>query len=134
MFINFSNHPSGGWDEAQLLAARALGGRLVDLAFPMVPPEAGEAEVEALAEDYTDRILALLDGDEADADADADKADADADNVVHVMGELTLTHAVVSRLLDEGVRCVASTTRRDVAVMPDGTKVSRFHFVRFRDY
>ena len=128
MFINFSNHPSEGWDAAQLEAARELGGNVVDVAFPMVPPEAGEAEVEALAEDYTDRILAMLDEDGGVQQHD------DAYHVVHIMGELTLTHAVVSRLLDEGVRCVASTTRRDVDILPDGSKVSRFHFVRFRDY
>ncbi len=129
MFINFSNHPSDGWSEGQLAAARELGGRLVDVAFPVVPPEAGEAEVEALAEDFTDRILAMPD-EQHDGSLETDEACL----VVHVMGELTLTHAVVSRLLDVGVRCVASTTCRDVDILPDGSKVSRFRFVRFRNY
>ena len=54
--------------------------------------------------------------------------------LVHIMGEMTLTYAIVSRLLKRGVCCMASTTTREVATDTDGNKISVFRFVRFRQY
>lgn len=53
--------------------------------------------------------------------------------VVHISGEPTFTHQVVSLLQKEGIECVASTTQRDV-VMEGDTKKSKFEFVQFRKY
>jgi hypothetical protein len=49
-FVNISNHPSVNWDEAQTKAALALAERIEDIAFPAVPPDADEKEIEAFAE------------------------------------------------------------------------------------
>ena len=51
-----------------------------------------------------------------------------------MQGEFTLTCTLVRCLQGRGVTCWAATTRRDVEDGPDGTKVSRFHFVRLRRY
>lgn len=42
-------------------------------------------------------------------------------------------HTPVPHLQASGIRCVASTTARDV-VEEGGVKVSKFRFVRFREY
>lgn len=117
LFINFSNHPSASWSPAQLTAARRYG-EVTDIPFPTVSPELNESEVNELADEYVRRIL------------DAGGKDA----TVHVMGEMTLTFAVVSRLKALGVRCVVSTTERNVSITADGKKISEFIFVKFREY
>lgn len=118
MFINLTNHPSALWDENQLAAARQYG-EIEDLSFPDVLPTATAAEVQQLADHYTSLIIEMAGSKPA---------------VVHVMGEMTFTTAVVSRLKAEGIKCVASTTERNTITMPDGKKVSEFRFVQFREY
>lgn len=117
MFINLSNHPSSGWSEEQLKAARAFG-EVVDMPFPQVEPAATAEEVHNLAEELVAAIL---------------ECGEPADLTVHIMGEMTLCYAVISRLQDCGICCVASTTERFVTEV-DGKKVSEFHFVQFREY
>jgi hypothetical protein len=53
---------------------------------------------------------------------------------IHVMGEHTLNYALVERFKRSGYRTIASTTHRVSEVSDDGSKISRFEFVRFRDY
>ena len=119
MFINLSNHPSAKWSEEQLKAALRYGD-VVDLAFPEIQPDQSTAEVHALAETYISQIV----GRGADV------------SVVHVMGEMTFTYHVVSRLKALGVKCVASTTERKplTVELPDGTIIKKFKFVQFREY
>lgn len=117
-FINLSNHPSSLWDQKQREAA-AHYGEIVDLSFPLVSPESSHEEIEQLAEQYASEIAGQ---------------GSDADLTVHVMGEMTLTYAIVSRLKSRGIRCVASTTERHVAMNEEGTKLSEFSFVGFREY
>lgn len=50
------------------------------------------------------------------------------------MGEMTFTYALVKRLKEAGIRCVASTTKRICTENADGSRTSQFNFVRFRDY
>ena len=116
MFINLTNHPSSGWSEEQLKAAYEYG-KVIDISFPNIEPFFTSKEVEELAEIIVDGI-----------------SDLDTHPVVHVMGEMTFTYAVVSRLRSMGIKCVASTTERLVKMMPDGKKVSEFKFVQFREY
>lgn len=114
--VNLTNHPYSGWDAEQTKAARAFG-ECVDMPFPVVDPEAGTEEIQALAEDFMNRIIAL-----------------DGELTVHIMGEQTFCYALISLLLKRGIRCIASCTSRDVTILPDGSKQVRFHFSRFRDY
>jgi len=41
MFFNITNHPHDKWGERQRSEARRLGGEIVDIPFPNVPPEIG---------------------------------------------------------------------------------------------
>lgn len=119
IFINISNHPSNLWGDVQTKAALALGGDIVDVPFPPVPPMATSADVARLAADVVVSVHAVAAGRTV---------------VAHVMGEMTLVFAIVSLLKTEGVVCVASTTERIAEVQPDGSKTSTFRFGHFREY
>lgn len=118
MLLNLSNHPSPTWPPEQRQAAEAaFGPGITDLPFPQIAPEAGEAAIEALADEYQQKIEAMQPRPAA----------------VHLMGEMTFTFDLVKKLQAAGIPCVASTTARDV-VEEGGVKVSKFRFVRFRAY
>lgn len=119
MFINLSNHPSDRWGEAQLETARKNYGEIIDMSFPQIAPNATDEELQILVQEYVQRIMSL----------------AKFQNVtVHIMGEMTFTFMVVTRLKEMGIRCVASTTERKTTYKADGTKLSEFSFVKFRKY
>jgi CRISPR-associated protein Csx16 len=118
VFVNLSNHPSDEWSTAQREAALLLAPEIRDRAFPEVPPEVGVAEIAALAERVVARLIRELPG------------------ATHAMvqGEFTLAHALVRRLQERGIVCLAATTRREVTTAAGGVKTTRFEFVRFREY
>ena len=117
-FLNLSNHPSTNWSEEQLTAARIFG-EIKDLPFPNIDESLDETGIEALTDDYLAQIKELSGGEPC---------------TVHIMGEMTFTYALVNKLKAEGYTCVASTSIRDVELLPDGSKQVRFHFCRFRKY
>lgn len=116
MFVNLTNHPSESWNESQLSAARQYG-EIVDIHFPNIEPSFTSSMVNTLADVTVETITAF-----------------GKDITVHIMGEMTFTYAVVSRLKALGITCLASTTERNTVTMPDGKKVSEFKFVQFREY
>ncbi len=113
MLLNLSNHPSALWPAVQLAAC---GGKVLDMPFPQVDPDGDEAYIEKLADEYLDKILKTKDV-----------------SAVHIMGEMNFTFALVNRLKANGIRCLASTTKR-ATVEENGVKISKFNFVRFREY
>jgi hypothetical protein len=116
--INFSNHPSQLWSKDQSEAAAAYG-KIIDMPFPAINPDADEADIKKLAEEYVKQILEL----------------EEHNNItVHIMGEMTFTYMVVTQLKAMGIECIASTTTRDTEYSADGKKISDFQFVRFRKY
>ena len=117
IFLNLSNHPSSQWDNKQLAAAQEYGD-IQDMSFPEVSPESDSQSIQELALTFADKIIDMA---------------KDAKVTVHVMGEMTFTYAVVSRLKCQGIRCVASTTERCVEEN-ENSKTSVFKFVRFREY
>ena len=118
MLINLSNHPSRYWDDRQIEAARCYG-EMVDIPFPIVASDANSQELQTLAQDCVQKILSL----------------GEINSItVHIMGEMTFTFMVVTKLKELGIRCVASTTERKITYNDDGTKLSEFSFVRFREY
>ncbi len=121
MLINCSNHPSSSWGEKQKNAAAQYGG-ITDLTFPVIDPEAETDAVALLAELYEVKIRRLLGTENTGAFA------------VHLMGELTFCFALVARLQNAGITCLASTTRREIIENGNGSKTSKFEFVRFREY
>lgn len=93
-------------------------GEVEDVSFPVVAPEMSAAEVNKLADEYADMLLKLY-GSSA---------------TIHVMGEMTFTFMVVTRLKACGVKCIASTTERKTTYNSEGIKLSEFSFVKFREY
>ena len=118
MLINFSNHPSDYWGDKQMEAAKVYG-EIKDLTFPAIDPEANNEDLQTIADQYVQKIL---------AEAKNHKI------TVHVMGEMTFCFMVVSRLKRMGIESVASTSVRNAEVAIDGRKISDFQFVRFRKY
>ena len=115
MFINLSNHPSAKWGEKQRKAAAEFG-ELCDRQFPTIPADASDEVVRSMAADMAGQII------------------AGTTAVVHVMGEMGYTHALVTLLKAAGVRCFHSTTERNVVENADGSKTVVFEFVQFRSY
>lgn len=122
MLINLSNHPLSTWSEKQIQAAK-LYGKIVDLPFPEVDPEADENYILNLCQNYTNKVLKIIDSEAPGLNS-----------AVHVMGELTLTSALVNSLQKRGVVCIASTTKRNALYLGKGKKETAFVFERFRNY
>lgn len=116
MLINLSNHNSKHWLELQVNAASKYG-EIIDIPFPHVDPNGDETYVERLAEEYSDLVLKFI-----------GKADQQ-NSAVHIMGEMTTTFAIVSKLKSQGITCIASTSTHN----PE-SKVPQFNFIRFREY
>lgn len=121
MFINLSNHPSNKWSQKQLAAATEYGD-VIDMAFPNIDSEASETEIDCLVFQYWEKIQ------------DVAQDCLIGDLAVHIMGEQTFCYRMIKLLNDNGVPCLASTTKRDVVENPDGTKTVKFEFCRFRIY
>lgn len=119
MLINLSNHPLDTWTKTQVDAALTEFGEIIDFPFPNVEPNWDEEKIATLA----DQISAdIIEHHEREISA------------VHVMGEFTLTHALIQRFKGKGYTCVASTSERIAVNLPDGSKKVKFEFCRFRRY
>ncbi len=120
MFLNCTNHPSAGWEEAQIEAANALGGEIVDLPFPAIRQDFSSDEIDQLVGQYLETLQSY------------------AEPVVLVMGEFVFTYRLVTALKQAGIKAVATnserraveTKREDGSVM----KQSVFVFARFLEY
>ena len=119
MLINITNHPLDKWTSKQCTEAKQLFGTIVDIPFPNIDPTVDEQYIASLADDYLGKILTLAGKDQI---------------TVHLMGEMTFTYALLSRLKQHGIPRVASTTQRIVEERSNGEKVVQFNFVRFRYY
>ena len=122
MLINLSNHPAFQWSEPQIKIACQQFGQVIDLPFPAIDPGADTDAIAILAEQYEVKIKKTL------------AAENTGTFAVHLMGELTFCFALVSRLQKAGITCLASTTRRETVENNNGSKTSKFEFVRFREY
>lgn len=119
VFLNLSNHPSEDWSAIQVFSAQDYG-KICDWAFPQVDSALNPIDVDSLAEGIKSEILNEYAG---------------CDLTIHVMGEMTMTYALVSKLKSCGIRCVASCTERVSSVDPEtGVKSSIFKFEGFREY
>lgn len=122
MFLNLSNHPVATWPPAKLEAARGLGlGPPTDLVggFPLVEPVMSTDDVWALAEAIVRRASSM------------------GARGAFVAGDSTLSFAIVTLLLERGVRCFAAAAERrsrerqtDDGVLREST----FDFVQLREY
>lgn len=119
MLLNLSNHPLATWTDKQVEAAKQQFGTIQDLPFPQVSPNATEDDIQLLAQAYLNKVQQYGSSEQV---------------VVHLMGELNLTFALVSLLKANGYTCVASTTERVVKELDNHQKLAEFHFVQFRKY
>ena len=114
IFVNFTNHSSEMWEEKQLYAARQYG-RIVDLPFPNVHPDAKEQDIEILGEECCRKILEWEPG------------------AVLCQGEFSLTFFVVSRLREKGVKVLTACSERKT-VQSGNVRSNIFEFAGFREY
>lgn len=118
IIINLSNHPSNMWSQEQKNAAVNYGD-IVDIPFPCIDESADEECIKEKVKEYYNIIKKYQENNEV---------------VVHLMGEMSFTFALVHKLLVQGITCLASTTQRMVQDEADGTKITKFVFKRFREY
>lgn len=129
------------WLPEQIEAAHRAYGEVFDLPFPAVPADANETDIQNIAQEYLKEVQTIAQtqlhdgkilgqGDSNTAQAIAHPAEV----VVHIMGEMTLTYALVCLLKQAGYTCVASTSVREVYEEEPGKKTAVFRFVRFRKY
>lgn len=121
MLINLTNHPSSRWDSLQTDAARREFSTILDYQFPYVSTAWDTAEVAEAAERVVNDCLTIL------ANTGPGR------HAVHIMGEMTLSFAIVALLQKAGVLCLASATERIVR-MEGPRQESYFAFVAFRAY
>lgn len=118
LFINFSNHPSALWSEAQK-AACGEGAQITDIPFPEVSPLASEEEINAMAREYFNKIKKL------------------SPAAVLCQGEFTLVYQVITLLKKENIVTVAACSERRVTektVNGKTRKMTVFEFVKYRRY
>jgi CRISPR-associated Csx2 family protein len=101
--LNLSNHPSDRWSETQKSTAIEQYEAITDLPFPNIDPGLSNSELDELVSEYFDKVMATQ------------------PTAVHLMGEMTFTHALVQKLKAAGIPCVASTSQRLSEELPDGT-------------
>ncbi|MDY4148715.1 MAG: CRISPR-associated protein [Paludibacteraceae bacterium] len=130
MLINLSNHPTAMWLPKQIEAAHRTYGEVFDLPFPTVPADADEADIQTIAQEYLKKVQTIAQEYLNKVQTFSPSAEA----VVHIMGEMTLTYALVCLLKQAGYTCVASTSVREVYEEEPGKKTAAFRFVRFRKY
>ena len=114
MFVNFTNHPSSQWGEAQLREAGKYGD-IVDVPFPAVDADADETYIVTLAAEYVDKIRRL------------------APDAVLCQGEFCLAYRVISLLKGDGITVLAACSDRCVRQNGDVKEVT-FYFKRFRRF
>lgn len=119
IFINYTNHPVKDWSEEQVSAAKKYAEELVDIPFIVIDPDKDEDDIEKIADSELKKILKVTEGHDA---------------TVHLMGEQTLSFSLIKKLQGLGVRCVASTTKREVKDLGDNKREVTFRFVKFREY
>jgi|DewCreStandDraft_4_1066084.scaffolds.fasta_scaffold141452_1 hypothetical protein len=118
MLINLSNHPFEQWSEIQKQTAIQLYGDVTDMLFPQINPEADDKEVLKIAEEYFNNIINSF---------------SYKDFAVHIMGELCFCFTIIQMLQKYGIKCIASTSKRNV-VQKENVKTTVFEFCRFREY
>ncbi|WMX17566.1 CRISPR-associated protein [Aureispira sp. CCB-E] len=116
MLLNLSNHLSDQWGKAQRQNAIAQYGKIEDLPFPTIAPQNSSEEIQKLAINYCQRIVALQ------------------PQAVHLMGEMTFTFTLVRLLQKQRISCIASTSQRKVVAEENGQKTVLFEFEQFREY
>ena len=119
IFVNHTNHPAEGWGEEQKNAAENYG-RIINMPFPDIPPEADSCQVKEMALTAANKIAEL----EPEA--------------VLCQGEFSYTFTLVDALIARGINVMAACSERVVRVWDDEEgrthKDAVFQFQQFREY
>lgn len=118
VFINFSNHPSNIWSKKQLEETRQYG-EIIDIHFPNIEPYLNKKDILDMVDDYFKLIISYKDKDEI---------------IVHIMGEMTFCFALIERLKQNNIKCIASTNQRIVNTISSNKKETIFEFCTYREY
>lgn len=118
ILINLSNHPFECWSNEQQTASEVYG-KCMDIDFPNIPSYDDSDAIKNQADNYIKKIMEIS---------------VTHTVTVHIMGEMSFCHYVVSQLLERGIACICSTTERHVEEREDGEKIVQFKFERFRNY
>jgi hypothetical protein len=124
MLINLSNHPSKKWESKQNQEAIRQFGSVTDLPFPAIDPEWTTTEIAEKSEVFFNKIALIFD----------ECANEPKQNAVHIQGEFIFVYQLVSLLKSSNIKCVASTSTRNVVKLGNGKKIVSFSFVQFREY
>lgn len=114
ILINFSNHPCARWCTEQIRQAESYG-KIVDILFPAVDPQADEAEICRIGREYVQQIMSYCPA------------------AVLCQGEFTLAYFVIGQLKKNHIPVLAACSERKVTEEGNVRK-SIFEFVRFREY
>ena len=118
MFVNFSNHRSSEWSQAQISAA-AVYGEIVDVPFPDVSATALDSDIKKIALEYVTAIINMN------------------PTAVMCQGEFTLAFAVIAGLKRQGITVLAACSERKVYEKSTNgitKKTTNFEFSKFREY
>ena len=114
VFLNFTNHPSEKWNVRQTEEAEKYG-EITDMPFPAVEPALDKEAIQAIAEEYVQKILEMNPA------------------AVLCQGEFSLTYQVTRTLQEKGILVLTACSKRRV-VEQDGKKIVEFVFEKFREY
>jgi hypothetical protein len=124
MLINLSNHPNNNWEPIQKKIAIQNYGKIIDMSFPAIDPIASEQKIQNLALEYSVKITEVI----------KQSSNSPNQNAVHIQGEFTFVFNLVTMLKQSGIKCIASTSERNVEINQKGEKIVKFIFVQFRNY
>jgi len=88
VFLNFTNHPTSKWNDQQIAEAKKFG-EIVDVSFPVIPPEASDFEVSHIINKTLGEALFYYD--------ELGESNVQRRHItLHVMGEMSgFFHAVM---------------------------------------
>lgn len=118
MLINLTNIPSSTWSKKQFDEAAGKYSRITDIPFPIISPWYSLGEVEKTAQEYFERIEAVLEL-------------YNEINAVHITGDNTFTYILLCKLRNADIKAITSTYMK---VMDEGNTVSQNEFIMFREY
>lgn len=116
MLLNVSNHTFSEWTADQVEEAKKAYGDIIDIPFPHVPPDCSDSAIIQMARDIVVNCVKLA-------------RERGEPTAIHVMGEMTLTYALVRLFQQNGFECIASVTERKYKLNGIG-----FVFMGFRKY
>jgi len=113
LFANISSHRNKEWQSGQKKAAKSIigeEGRIIDIPFPRVHPNASESQVDQIAQDIAQAIGPTV-------------------KAAMVQGEYSLTLSLIRELEKYGVECYVAALESGYTKY-QGQQLRRF--VRFR--